>query len=113
MKSLAPPRSDMKYNVRLLSLVATAATLLDGRARAATLPVPCAAGTCAGIPGWSAPGGFVTSGAASAVQTGSQLTVNQTTNTATLNWQSFNISADGKVTFVQPSSSAIALNKIY
>ncbi|MGH8208035.1 MAG: hypothetical protein ACREU6_00295, partial [Steroidobacteraceae bacterium] len=96
MKASTPHRSAMTSNVRLLSLVATAATLMDGRARAATLPIPCVAGTCAGIPG------FVTSGAASAVQSGSKLTVNQTTNNAILNWQSFNISADGTVTFVQP-----------
>jgi filamentous hemagglutinin family protein len=103
----------MKHNIQLLSLVATAVTLLDGRARAATLPVPCAAGTCAGIPGWTPPTGFVTSGAATWSQNGSQLTVNQTTNNATLNWQSFNISSDGKVTFVQPSASSIALNRIW
>jgi len=59
------------------------------------------------------PAGFVTSGAATAVSNGSTLTVNQTTDQAILNWQSFNISADGKVIFNQPSSTAIALNKIY
>ena len=37
----------------------------------------------------------------------------QTTNTATLNWQSFNIGANGKVVFNQPSSSSIALNRIF
>lgn len=106
MKSRTAHRPTIAYNMRWLSLATTAATLLAGRAEAATLPIPCATG-CAGIPG------FVTSGAASAVQTGAQLTVTQTTNTATLNWQSFNISADGTVTFVQPGASSIALNKIF
>jgi filamentous hemagglutinin family protein len=30
-----------------------------------------------------------------------------------LNWQSFNVSADGSVQFVQPSATAIALNRIF
>ena len=96
----------------------TVAAALSGNAvEAATLPVPCAPGICAPqfkTPGMTAPpAGFVTSGAATAVSNGSTLTVNQTTDQAILNWQSFNISADGKVIFNQPSSTAIALNKIY
>jgi len=73
-----------------------------------SLPVPCVATSCGtGVKG------FVTSGAASAVQSGNSLSVSQTSNTATLNWSSFNIGAGGKVTFVQPSSTSIALNRIY
>src|SRR5262249_7623441 len=40
-------------------------------------------------------------------------TVNQATNQAILNWSSFNISADGKVQFVQPGANSVALNRIY
>lgn len=76
-------------------------------ARAATLPVPCA-GTCG-----SGATGFVTAGQASAATSGSKLTVTQSSANATLNWKSFNISSDGTVQFVQPSSSAVALNEIY
>jgi len=72
------------------------------------LPVPCAGGAC----GSRAPS-FVTSGAATAAQSGKSLTVNQSSNAAILNWSSFNISADGKVTFKQPSTGAIALNRIF
>jgi len=71
------------------------------------LPVPCAPGACKNN------NAFVTSGAATAVQTGKTLAVNQTSNNATLNWASFNISADGKVVFQQPSSTSVALNRIY
>ena len=46
------------------------------------------------------------------MQAGTKLTVNQTSTNATLNWQSFNISADGTVQFVQPSATAVALNQI-
>jgi filamentous hemagglutinin family protein len=72
------------------------------------LPVPCVATSCG-----SAVKGFVTTGSASAVQSGKTLSVSQTSNTATLNWSSFNISADGKVVFVQPASTSIALNRIF
>jgi len=71
------------------------------------LPVPCQPGTCGANPT------FVTSGRASATITGRSLSVNQTSSSATLNWASFNIGADGTVTFVQPSASAVALNRIY
>ena len=52
-------------------------------------------------------------GAATISTVGNSMTVNQTTNKAILNWKSFNIGADGKVQFVQPSVQAIALNRIY
>jgi filamentous hemagglutinin family protein len=82
----------------------------DGRAWAGgtQLPVPCVATSCG-----ANTSGFVTTGAATAVQSGKTLSVNQTSNTATLNWSSFNISSDGKVVFTQPSSTSIALNKIF
>src|ERR1700742_4170628 len=100
------------------SALLTVASALSGNAvEAATLPIPCAPGVCAPAfktPGMTAPpAGFVTSGAATAVSTGNTMTVTQTTDQAILNWQSFNISADGRVVFQQPKSTSIALNKIY
>lgn len=71
------------------------------------LPIPCQPGVC------SANSTFVTSGAATAVATGNSLTVQQSSNTATLNWATFNIGANGKVVFQQPSSQSVALNRIY
>ncbi|HEU4779821.1 MAG TPA: filamentous hemagglutinin N-terminal domain-containing protein, partial [Steroidobacteraceae bacterium] len=76
--------------------------------RAAELPIPCIAGSC----GTAVPG-FVTAGQAQAVQAGNTLTIEQLTDSATLNWQSFNISADGKVTFKQPDAASVALNRIF
>jgi filamentous hemagglutinin family protein len=72
------------------------------------LPVPCVASSCG-----NNVKGFVSSGNATAVQAGNTLSVSQTTNTATLNWSSFNIGANGKVVFQQPASSSIALNRIF
>ena len=77
-------------------------------AHAATLPIPCTSGACG--PGVS---GFVGYGAASVAQAGSKLTINQTSANAILNWQSFNISADGTVQFVQPTVNSVALNEIF
>ena len=73
------------------------------------LPVPCSPAAC-GATGASQ---FVTSGKASAVATQNSLTVHQTSNSAILNWSSFNIGAGGSVVYNQPSSSAIALNRIF
>ncbi len=74
----------------------------------ATLPVPCLAGSCG-----KNVAGFVTSGTANAQQTGKTLTINNLSNSAVLNWASFDVSADGKVVFVQPNSTSVALNQIY
>ena len=76
------------------------------------LPIAC---TGAGVAcGTNTTGvNFASYGTATASTSGKTLTVNQTTNTATLNWASFNVTADGKVVFQQPSSSAVALNRIY
>jgi filamentous hemagglutinin family protein len=73
------------------------------------LPQPCAPGGC----GAAGPSSFNTAGVATAVATQNALKVTQTTSTAVLNWASFNIGAGNSVTFKQPSSSAVALNRIF
>lgn len=55
---------------------------------------------------------WVGSGAATKSVIGNKLQINQTTNKAILNWQSFNIGADKHVNFTQPGASSIALNRI-
>jgi filamentous hemagglutinin family protein len=71
------------------------------------LPIPCQPGGCGST------ASFVTSGAATAVAAGKNLTVTQSSNSATLNWASFNIGSSAGVVFRQPSSTAVALNRIY
>ncbi|MDB6102111.1 MAG: hemagglutinin-related protein [Gammaproteobacteria bacterium] len=73
------------------------------------LPVPCVPGSC----GPTGPSQFVTAGSATAVAAQNAMRINQTTNSAILNWASFNIGQGASVTFQQPSSSSITLNKIY
>ena len=55
-------------------------------------------------------GGLMGSG--SILTTGATVTVTQSTQTAIINWNSFNIGAGATVNFVQPSSSSVALNRI-
>lgn len=52
-------------------------------------------------------------GSASMSTTGNQLNINQETDRAILNWQSFNIGKDHSVNFKQPGKNSIALNKIF
>ncbi|WP_017461806.1 YDG domain-containing protein [Dyella ginsengisoli] len=57
-------------------------------------------------------GGQVISGQATIGQSGNTLTINQGSQNAILNWQSFDIGADQTVTFNQPNSASVALNRV-
>ena len=57
-------------------------------------------------------GGTVTTGSANINQNGSITTINQSTNKASINWQSFNIAPSETVNFVQPSASSVTLNRV-
>ena len=95
-----------------LSAIATAVVVLvHGSALAAGLPVACVGGAaaCKGLPLVNPGNG----GVASLVYGTNALTINQSSSTAILNWQSFNIGAGNLVQFVQPSASSVALNRIF
>src|ERR1700759_5434987 len=58
-------------------------------------------------------GGQVVAGSAAIAQpTANQMVITQSTQRVAINWQSFNIGAGYGVQFVQPSSSAIAVNRV-
>src|SRR5436305_7423047 len=58
-------------------------------------------------------GGQVVGGAATIAQPTANLTqVNQSSGTAIINWQSFNIKSGETTKFVQPSTSALAINRV-
>src|SRR5215469_6430999 len=101
----------LQLTVRRILRASALAALVGGSTEAgsAQLPVPCLPGSC----GTAGPGKFVTSGAATAVGVGNSLTVQQSSAKAILNWASFNVSADGKVLFQQPTATSIALNRIF
>ena len=56
--------------------------------------------------------GTIFSGSASGSVTGNQLTINQTSNRAVLDWTSFNIDAGKSVQFIQPGAASAALNRV-
>jgi len=57
-------------------------------------------------------GGQVTAGTAAISSTANTLTVNQGSQRAAINWQSFNIGSGATVNFVQPNASAVVLNRV-
>ncbi|HTB66639.1 MAG TPA: YDG domain-containing protein, partial [Steroidobacteraceae bacterium] len=57
-------------------------------------------------------GGQVTAGSGSIVQCGALTTITQQSPKLSLSWTSFNIAPQDTVNFVQPSASAIAVNRI-
>jgi filamentous hemagglutinin family protein len=74
-----------------------AGTMLSAQSMAQTLPQ----------------GGQVVAGAATIAQpSANQMVITQSTQRAAINWQSFNIGTGNGVQFVQPSSNAIALNRV-
>jgi filamentous hemagglutinin family protein len=74
----------------------------------------CCLAVIAGSPARSQPtGGTVVAGRASITSAGAlSTTVNQTTNKALIDWQSFSIAAGGTVQFNQLDASSITLNRV-
>lgn len=57
-------------------------------------------------------GGDIVGGQGSITQTGQQTTINQETERLSIDWQTFNIEADERVQFIQPSDDSVALNRV-
>ena len=57
-------------------------------------------------------GGQVAAGKATIQQSGSKMTVNQTTATGILNWKTFTIGSSASVTFNQPNAASVTLNRV-
>lgn len=78
--------------------------------RSNALPTPCASGAC----GKNGPGTFVSDpNLATWSVSGTTGTLKQNAPQVTLNWSNFDIGSNAKVVFQQPSSTAIALNRIF
>src|SRR5580658_3680013 len=57
-------------------------------------------------------GGSVVAGAATVASSGASMTIKQTSQNAILDWQSFGIAQGESVSFAQPNSSSVALNRV-
>ena len=57
-------------------------------------------------------GGQVVGGSGSIAQNGATMTVTQTTDKMSINWQDFSIGAKEKVVFQQPGAQSVALNRV-
>ncbi|MDR1975388.1 MAG: filamentous hemagglutinin N-terminal domain-containing protein [Campylobacteraceae bacterium] len=57
-------------------------------------------------------GGVVASGTANIAKDGSTTNINQQTNKASINWQSFSISPNEAVNFNQPNQNSLTLNRV-
>ncbi|RYX89832.1 MAG: filamentous hemagglutinin N-terminal domain-containing protein [Comamonadaceae bacterium] len=80
------------------------AVLLAG----ALIAAPAIALDAGALPG----GGSIGAGSGIVSQSGSAMTINQQSQNLSINWKSFNVGANASVTFNQPGSSAIALNRV-
>lgn len=57
-------------------------------------------------------GGVVRQGQATLTQSGARLEINQASDKAAINWQSFDIGAQAQVRFNQPGAGSVALNRV-
>ncbi|MDX1809585.1 MAG: GLUG motif-containing protein [Sulfurospirillaceae bacterium] len=57
-------------------------------------------------------GGIVTTGSATISKIANSTTITQSTNKASINWQSFSVAPTETVNFIQPSASSITLNRV-
>ncbi|HET6239756.1 MAG TPA: hypothetical protein VFE41_33085, partial [Acetobacteraceae bacterium] len=86
------------------------ALLLSTALQASALLVFATPGRAQPAPNARPGGGVVTAGSASIGSSASTTTITQSSQRAAINWQSFNVGSRQTVDFVQPSSSAVALN---
>lgn len=80
----------------LAQLLAGGALLLGGGGALAELPQ----------------NGQISAGSGQIESSGSNMVIHQSTDRMAIDWQSYNVGADHKVEYLQPSSSSIALNRV-
>ncbi|MEC5218852.1 filamentous hemagglutinin family protein [Actimicrobium sp. GrIS 1.19] len=86
----------------------TPALLASVLAAACALPAAASAAPPNALP----TGGQVTAGAASISSNANSLTVNQDSQRAAINWQSFSVGENATVNFQQPNASSVILNRV-
>src|SRR5450755_1916640 len=104
-------KASIGTGLALLALSGNAQGLPGGGAAltgVAPRPSLAAGGTASVLP----TGGTVVKGSGSISVSGAAMTIDQASQRLVTDWQSFSIGAGNSVRFVQPSSSAVALNRI-
>jgi filamentous hemagglutinin family protein len=90
-----------------------AAETARGRGKAAKRKLFAIAATLSATMVQAGPtGGQVTAGNGNITQSGSTTTIQQSSQNLALNWQTFNITSRETVDFVQPNTTAVAVNRI-
>ncbi|WP_233828379.1 beta strand repeat-containing protein [Paraburkholderia sp. ZP32-5] len=85
-----------------------------GRSKGSGRKLVMAALSLSAVGAHAAPGGGqVVSGSGSISRNGATTTITQSSSTLSVNWNSFNIAPKETVTFVQPTASSIAVNRIF
>src|SRR5579859_2818461 len=91
----------------------TARSLLLGTALQTSLAlIPALPAHAQPAPNARPTGGAVIAGAASISQTANNTAINQSSQRAAVDWQSFNVGSQQSVSFHQPSASAVTLNRV-
>ena len=93
------PTSGVKVAAVMAGLMGS---LLGNVANAQTAPPPASLPTS----------GQVSAGQASISQNGAHMVINQSTQRAAINWQTFNVGKDAHVQFQQPSAASVTLNRV-
>jgi filamentous hemagglutinin family protein len=85
-----------------------------GRSKGSGRTLVMAALSLSAVGAHAAPsGGKVVSGSGSISSNGATTTIVQSSSTLSVNWNSFNVAPKETVTFVQPTASSIAVNRIF
>jgi filamentous hemagglutinin family protein len=89
------------------------AALFASTGLSAVISLPAVVRAQTSIPATTTPqGGSVVGGSASISQAPGSTTINQSSERAAINWQSFDVGSSAKVQFNQPDANAIALNRV-
>ena len=110
----APARGRSSSPATATPLAALMLALLLGTSPAAVLAQTAAAGAVAPAPRTLPGGGEVVAGRAAITvdPAAATLTVNQSSERAAIDWQTFNVGSQGTVNFVQPGASSVTLNRV-
>ena len=92
--------------------LASGAVLLAAAGTVFTVPLALAAPPNPPAPTQLPTGGQVVAGQAAISQSATVLNINQTSQRAALDWQSFNIGSQAQVNFNQPGASSVTLNRV-